>query len=284
MKSHLSHKHVTLSSIPTRRFIFSAGIAFLLAFTLFPSTAYAGNSFMTGKLRVDLAKVNLAHDYVVSIKPGGLPTNGSTLDYTTGWFGIHIPDFLQVGYMTRRTGVHWFVEEFSSSASIQCFHGTYRNDIGGGAEACYGDINDRATIGNFHKVELVTYPGQGFWIARVYDQNGNPLDVARLDFSTSTNKITKASVTMEEGYVETSDPHLLAKFWFSHPKYWIGGTGDPFAEWPASTTTQKNTITPSPSGICPTYYYAIRRWGGDARVWYAGTKTSTAGICSGNIF
>lgn len=238
---------------------------------------------MTGELRVDLAAVNSAHDYIVAIKAGGLPTNGSAVNFTTGWLGIHIPDFLQVGFMTRINGVHWFVEEFSSTASIQCFHGTYRNDIGAGAEACYGDFSDRATIGNFHKVELVTYPGQGFWIVRVYDQFSNPLDVARLDFSTPTNNITQATATTEEFYSESSDPHIRAKFWYSHPRYWVGGTGYPFAEWPASDGTNNNSMTPSPSSICPKYYYAKFNQG-DPRVWYAGSKIQGSGVCTGNMF
>jgi hypothetical protein len=269
--------------IQAQRHFVLVSIAFLISFTLFPSIAFAGNSFMTGQLRIDPPEVYSAHDYIVSIDIGSQLTSGASADFTTGWLGIHVPDFVQVGFMAKTTGVRWFVEEFSSSVTIQCFQGTFISDIGGGGEACYGTIGDRVSLNHFQTVELVTY-NQGFWIARVYDQFGNPLDVARLDVSTPTNNITKATVTMEEGYTESSDPYLLATFFFSHPKYFIGGTGNPFAEWPASAGTNTNRLTPSPTGICPNHYYAKLNFGNDPRVWYAGSKIQGSGVCSANIF
>jgi hypothetical protein len=248
MRSHLSHPG-TAYRVRAHGHFLLVSIAFLISFTLFPSTVFAGHSFMTGELRVDKSEVNSAHDYIVSIDVGGKPPDGNAANFTTGWLGIHIPDFLQVGFMTSTTGVHWFVEEFSSSVSIHCFQGTYK-DVGSGGEACYGAYDDRVSINHFQTVELVTY-NQGFWIARVYDQYGNPLDVASLDVRTPTNNITKATVTTEEYYSEASDPYLLAIFYFSHPKYFIGGNGNPFADWPASEGTNTNRISPSPRAFAP---------------------------------
>jgi hypothetical protein len=281
MLLHLTYTWKELCRLQARRYILSASIAFMISFVLFPSTAFASNDFMTGELRVDLTEINLAHDYVSSINVGGLPTTGDSSDFTTGWLGIDLPAFVQVGFMTKTTGVRWFVEEFTSG-TIQCFHGVYL-PITGGGEACYGDFSDRATIGNFQTVELVTY-NQGFWIARVYDQFGNALDVAEIDYATPTNNITRATVTSEEYYAEAPDPYILANFTHSHPKYFIGGTGNPFAEWSASDGTHNNYISPSPSGICPKHYYAKFNQGGDSRVWYAGSKIQGPGVCSGHMF
>ena len=277
-----SYAEARLNNRKFLRYILSVGLTFTLSFVLFTSTVFAGgNDLVWGELRVDLDGVNLAHDYIVSIQTAGLPSNGGSLDFTAGWLGIDVPVFLQVGYMTRKTGVHWFIKEFSSS-TIECFQGTYKV-VGGGGEACYGDLSDHASIGNFHRVELVTY-NQGFWIARVHDQYENPLDVARINFRPSSCSISRAIVSTEETYTEASDPHMIAYFWYSHPKYFIGGTGYPFAEWPATSGTNRNYIRRQPTNICPSWYYAKLNWQGDPRVWYAGSATQGSGVCSGNIF
>jgi hypothetical protein len=286
MRSHISDAQARLKSGRFRGYILSAGLSLILSLTLFTSTAFAGgNDLIGGELRVDLASVNLAHDYIVHIQTAGLPTNGGSLDFTAGWLGIDAPAFLQVGYMTRKAGVHWFVEEFSGGVnnSIQCFQGAYKI-VANGGEACYGDYYDHAAIGGWHKVELVTYANEGSWIARVHDRYGNPLDVARINYGTSTNKITRAMVTTEETYTGTSDPHMLAYFFYSHPQYFIGGSGNPFAQWPATSGTNRNYLRVQPSTICPTWYFATLNYGGDPRIWYAGTKTQGSGVCSGNIF
>lgn len=288
MLSYLSHFLIKTSGIQTKRYILPASVAFILSVLLFPSTAYAGgNSFITTELRVDLLAVKSARNYKVSIMVGGIPTTGATANFTTGWLGIHTPDFLQVGFMTKTTGVRWFVEEFSANASIQCFHGTYLT-VGSGGEACYGNFNDRATIGYYQTVELVTY-NQGFWIARVYDRFGNALDVAKLNVSTPTNYISKASVVMEEAYIEASDPYMLASFWFNHPKYivWGTGPGTGFQDWPASPSGgargSNNKLTSYPSGVCPNHYIARLNWfGNDPRIWYTGSAGPMPATCAAN--
>jgi len=255
-----------------------------MSFTLFPSTVFAGgNDLIQGELRVDLNEVNSAHDYIASIDAGGLPTNTGNNEFTTGWLGIDLPAFMQVGFMTDKDGVHWFVEEYTTG-TLQCFHGTKHTSTNPPYEACYGDYGDRATLNQFQTVELVTYPNQGFWIARVQDQYGNPLDVAEIDYVTPTNNLTRADLVAEKRYAAASDPHFLAIFYFSHPRYYIGGTGDPFAEWPASDGTHNNYLAPSPSGICPKYYNARLNFAGDSRIWYAGTKSQGQGVCSGHMF
>ena len=46
MRSHLSHIYIKLCGIQTRRLILSASIAFIISFALFPSTVFAGHSFL----------------------------------------------------------------------------------------------------------------------------------------------------------------------------------------------------------------------------------------------
>jgi len=176
----------------------------------------------------------------------------------------------------KNLGVRWFVY---SGAGVECFQG----QPGWGTLGCVGNWGDRATVGQWQKVELVTY-GQGFWIARVYDQYGNALDVAKI-LSNST-QIYRATAVTEEAYHQSTDPYMTASFWHSHPKYMIWGSGGGFQDRPASPSPgvkgshNKLLVSPArPISICPDHYIARLNWGNDPRVWYAGSAGPTPATC-----
>jgi len=258
----------------------------VLSSVMFPSTAFAGgNDIVNVSLRGDLEAVYLAHDFVSSIYVGGIPPTSGMSDFTTGWFSINLAPgdpwtvgkFTQLGFATDQFGPFWFVY---SRAGVTCWQGsTWYGTLG-----CRGNYYERATIGNWQKVELVTYGPN--WIARVYDQYGSALDVAAIPYNSSpTNAIYGSTATSEEVYNESTDPYLLASFRHSHPQYFIGGSGYPFADWPASSNgpgTKRNWLNTTPSGVCPDHYFAILNWLGDPRVWYAGSTTQGPGVCSAN--
>lgn len=261
---------------PTR---FALIAAFLLWLATPLAAAFAGNDFIDTELRVDQSAVNGSRDYLHTIWVGGRPNNGAGGDFTTAWLGVDLAvyngtvysaKFSQVGFMTDKVGVRWFVY---SEAGATCLSGT----AAWGTLGCVGNYSDRATIGSWQKVEMVTY-GQGFWIARVYDKNGSALDVAK--FNSSSLKIYRGMAVTEEGYSESTDPYLLASFWHNHPKYMVWGTG--FVDWPASSSGHNNYLFTSPSGICSAHYSANLNWGGDARVWFAGSTGPTPAVCSAN--
>jgi hypothetical protein len=233
-----------------------------------------GNDFVIGELRVDQSSVNQSRDYRTSLYVGDKPTSGG--GYTTAWFGVNLVQyngtlysakFSQVGFLTDNGGVRWFVY---SEAGVQCLQGSPN----WGNLGCWGNYGDRATIGNWQNVELVTY-GQGFWIARVYNQYGNPLDVAKI--MSSSLRIYRAQATTEEAHSLVTDPYLKAAFYHWHPRYMVWGTG--FQEWPASSGGNNNHIWTWPQGMCPWHYGATVNLSGDPRYWFAGTGGS---ICSRN--
>ena len=255
------------------------GVMLFLGTIALPSLAFAGNDFVDTELRVDLSSVYQSRDYVHTIWVGGRPNTGAGGDFTTAWLGVYLAQFngtvysgkfSQVGFMTDKVGVRWFVY---SEAGVQCLQGNPAY----GNFGCMGNYGDRATVGNWQKVELVTY-GQGFWIARVYDRYGNPLDVAK--FLSSSLRIYRGMAVTEEGYSESADPYLLASFWHNHPQYMVWGSG--FRDWPASSGGNNNYLFTSPSAICSGHYSANLNWGGDARIWYAGSTGPTPAVCSAN--
>lgn len=231
------------------------------------------NDFVNGELRVDQTSVNRSRDYRTRLYVSSRPTGSG--GYTAGWLGVDLArydgtlysaKFSQVGFLTDINGVRWFVY---SEAGVQCLQGA--PVPGWGNRGCWGNYGDRATIGNWQRVELVTYTGQGFWIARVYDQNNNPLDVVKIMSSSVT--IYRALATTEEAHTLATDPYLTARFYHSHPQYMVWGTG--FQEWPASSGGNNNRIWTWPQGICDFHYGATVNLLGDPRYWFAGTGGST---------
>ncbi|MBI4672148.1 MAG: hypothetical protein HY741_10840 [Chloroflexi bacterium] len=236
-----------------------------------------GNDHVVGDLRAD-AIVNQAKDYTSEILAGGKPSSVPNLSsYTAGWLGINLAEndqtpapngkiypwrFTQVGLQTNAKGVRWFVySEQGHYQATQCLRGSDEQWPGLG---CSGNYNDLVALGRWTKVELVTYMNQGFWIARIYDQNGRAYDVAKI-FHPSL-QVFRVQVTTEEAYAGVSgpDPHIYAEFYHNRPQYMVWGTG--FQDWPASAGGNVNNLWTFPPGICPDLYganiYAPRYWAG----------------------
>lgn len=248
-----------------KSYVVFMGALLLLATTALPVGAW---DFVVGELRVDSSDVYNARDYRVSIAATDRPSSGS--DYTAGWIGIDLANnpglygdqFTQVGLLTDSTGLSWFVY---AEPGVQCLQGqTAWGNLG-----CKG--NNFVALNTFHRVELVTYL-QGFWIARVYDTSGTPHDVAKI-WSTSS-RIYRATVTMEEATVAQPDPYLKASFLFWHPQFTPSGAD--FVDWRPSVSMSTLDEIRSVDGnnqntFCPQHYGANPNQSGDQRYWYAGT-------------
>lgn len=231
--------------------------------------ALAGNDFVWGELRVDLFDVAHALDYRVLLLANGKPNSGYP-DYTTAWFGVYLApyngqpysaQFTQVGLLTKSNGIRWFVY---AEPGVTCLRG----QPAWGNLGCEGNVNDLVQIGSWHWVELVTY-NQGFWIARIYESNGTPHDVAKI-WSTSITIYRAGSVT-EEAYAISQDPHLTALFYHWHPQYLKGGVG--WKEWPKSDGNNSFIYVTDLNGqntFCPQYYGANPNYANDEHAWFAG--------------
>lgn len=93
----------------------------------------------------------------------------------------------------------------------------------------------------------VTYPGQNWWILRVYDVNGVAYDVAKV-FS-SSKQIYRAYTASEYGY-NPPDENLLMNFYHYYPAAWDWNTSS-INLWPSSAGSgQNNRIWTTPSSIC----------------------------------
>jgi hypothetical protein len=236
----------------------------------------AGSDFVYGELRVDLSAVYGAGDYRVTLLANDNPSSGSP-SYTTAWLGFNLAQyngqpfsgqFSQVGLLTRNDGIHWFVY---AEPGVTCLLGSqYWGTCNGRSCGCLGNVSNLVSLNTWHLVELVTY-GQGYWIARVNEANGNAHDVAQI-WSSST-RIYRAGATTEEAYTGNQDPYLTASFYHWHPQYMASGVG--FQEWPASAGGNNSFIHVTDlngqNTFCPQHYGATPNILGDERLWFAET-------------
>lgn len=250
-------------------------VALAVALAAFPlSVAHASNDWVDTELRTDLSSVANAHDYITDVYAVAKPSSGAFGDFTTGWLGADIGSssgFSQVGLMTDSGGVYWFVYSY---LGVTCLRGSQA----WGSLGCKGAYGDYATLGGWQQVELVTY-GQGYWIARVYNSSGSPVDIARIN--SSAMNIVTGFQDGEEGYSESSDPDLTMNYLHWHPKYM---TGSGWQDWPASPSDggpagANNYLQTQPTGECPGYYGANIDQAGDNRYWQT---TNGAPTCSAN--
>jgi hypothetical protein len=246
-------------------------VFFVLLNLAFVITVAAGNDFVYGELRVNLGEIYNAKDYQVWLNATALPSGGYP-DYTTAWLGVELAQyngqpysaqFSQVGLLTKSDGIRWFVY---AEPGVTCLRGAQA----WGNRGCQGSVGDLVSLGNWHKVELVTYQ-QGFWIARVYTSNNVGYDVAQI-WSTSSRIYRAGSVT-EEAYGVAQDPYLTASFYHWHPQYMIPGSG--FKDWHESDSggTSKIYVTDlnSQNTFCPQHYGIRPNFYNDERAWYAGS-------------
>ena len=154
--------------------------AYLDDVQLFIVSDGGGNDHLNVNLRHDTTELRAARDYRTSIMvaalPGGYTCNNCLI---TDWLAVYTPRFFQVGFQASASGMWWFVETVDigqGHLTLQCLQET----SGKNGQYCAGSPGSIATVGRWQDVELVAYPGDGFWIARVYDQYGNPTDVAKV--------------------------------------------------------------------------------------------------------
>lgn len=273
--------------------------ASLMLTTYFPFPLMAQgvqqNDFLAVELIHNIQEVWEARDYNSWVLAGDKPTSGGTANYTTGWLALHVEPgaplngFTQAGVLTTEFGARWFV--YSTVGIVEpCLVGSPEwPRQGGGYNGCVGDYGYMA--GNppyattWLKPELVTY-GQGFWIARIWDDYGNVIDAAKIN---STNTvITRAYVASEETWTSATNPQLRMLFYHWHPQYMRWGTG--WQEWassygPGGSTNFLNSYRePNPPGgfPCPSIYASATNLGGDPRYWASSNYGGSFVACSIN--
>ena len=233
----------------------------------------AGNNFLVGELRVDQTAISEAKDYRHYVA-GRTPDDSPGGAFVTAWLGIDLDDesglygakFTQVGILATEDGIQWFVY---SEAGVDCLVGDEEwNGLG-----CVGDVDDIVEENTYHQVELVTYaPTDDFWIARVYDDDGNATDVAEIDWDEIP--IYRAQATFEEAWSGTSDPDIEAEFWHWHPEY-MSSSGS-WTAWSATSGSNKNYLWDYPNNtFCNDDYGAEDDLNSDDRSWYTGSPTDT---------
>lgn len=260
------------------------GSILLIIFTLILSCPVeAGNDFIINDLRIDIPEVSDSLDYQVWIGASGGPV-GNYPTFTTAWLSVDLDDrpglfgrkFSQVGLMADSQSIYWFVY---AESGVQCLRGVYSywNTTLSRYLGCKGNPNDLVEYGYFSRVELVKYPGDDFWIARIEDSHGYIFDVARI-WSDSEN-IYDVDVNMEEGWSQIQDPYEYGVFHMWNPQYnsWVDG----FRDWPPSSTNVKNHLHSHPVAICPEHYGAWINVAGNLRYWVAGSGGPT---CEAEMF
>lgn len=234
----------------------------------------AGNNWIDGRLRIDLPAIYNAQDYSLFVRAGQLPTVSSN-SFTTPYLALNIRSdlnqtgFFQVGLLAENDGLHWFVEMFDvTNGGVTCLLGAVNWTISGIASGCKGPVGQIVELNQWHRVELVKYASNNYWIARVYDKNSISYDVAKIFINAS--RIYQAFADFEEAYVEATDPFIQAQTWLANPQYVDGQWKD----WPLSSRAigQHNHIQSIPQTICPNYYGATPNYGTSyVWTWFAGS-------------
>lgn len=247
-----------------------------------------GINQLVGQLQIETNNISIAGDYKVLVMASDKPHLDEADNATTyGWLGIDLAqgsgvgglEFTQVGLLTDKTGVRWFVY---AESGVTCLEGDPSfGTCNGYSCGCEGDNYQWVTLYGWHWMELVTY-GQGFWIARVYEPNGTAHDVAQI-WSTS-QQIYYAQSTTEEAYSTPSDPFITASFYYCYPQVSIPGQG--FQNWPQSVggPASSNIHVTNQNGhnvACPQHYGADPNLWGEEYAWFAGTGGQ---VCSWLLF
>lgn len=257
----------------------------LLVLITSPLNVHAGNDFIVVNLRIDPIEVSSSLDYRVWLAAESGPT-WQTSTFTTAWLSVDLNnqpglfghEFSQIGLMAFTQGLQWFVY---SEAGVICNQGSYGwwNPDKQMYLGCYGPFNQEVTYGKFYAVELVKYPLDNFWIARLINEETNyAIDVAF--FLSGRNTIFDVSVNMEESWPTAQDPYENGVFHMWHPQY--NSWQDGFREWPLSINGEfNNRLYTVPASICPNHYAADILILNDPRYWKAG---SINGICQAIMF
>jgi hypothetical protein len=251
------------------------GIVVLFLQSFVYNAVSAGNDFIAVDMRTDTEALSNAYGYRVWLGASGKPY-GNFPTFTTSWISINLNDdpglfghaFTQVGIMTDVRGVFWFVY---SELGVVCQRGSYGwwNWDALKYLGCKGQIEDLVGFDTLHRFELVTYYGENFWTARVYDEYDNAYDVAR--FPTTYKQIYDADVVMEEGYAQITDPYEYGSFYMYHPQYEYNGN---YQDWPVTVYPSVNQLRPYPLEVCPTHYSATINLIGNPRFWHAGSNSA----------
>ena len=267
---------------------------FLLMFFGVPALALAGNSFLITELRVDNPSVTTGQflDYrhfLYAASGSNVPTN--TSEFVTAWFGVNLAQyngskysaqFSQVGIMVKGGLAHWFIY---AEPGVKCLRGTkYWQDqnnpnLWRGCIGNFGDLNIYPGSNAWTRVEFVTYPGQSWWIARVYHTNGTAHDVAKI--YSSSKQIFAAHAWSEEGYIPSNDPYYAMNFYHYHPEY---HTGSGFVLWPggwSGAPNVRNRIEMWPISLCPAHYNAEINIQGNPHLWRFASVIWN-GVCGAN--
>jgi hypothetical protein len=242
-------------------------MALLIAFT---NSVSAANNHLIHWLRIT-NDTRFSRDFQIVIYPGNQSNgSGSNLaEFTSGWLGAYAntgntTDFIQVGTIADGSGVRWFAY---TEATAYCFRG--QSAFGG--KGCVGNYNDHVAVGMWSRFELVNYY-QGFWIARVWDQNNHPVDIAKLFISQA--EVTSVFADSEQAYW-TSGLQLNMSFWYYNPQHMKWGTG--FQNWPSASDIYHNwfqvLVDPPGTSWCAPYGYQVHP-SGNLRFWFMGKNPS----------
>jgi len=250
----------------------------------------AGHNHVWGELRVDHPDIYLAQVFQITIMALDKPSNGFP-DYVDGYIGLELDNqcssnpvfgcaqFVQVGILAKTDGVRWFI---FAEPGVVC----HRGNQAWGSLGCEGSITDFINIGTWYRMEMQKQTNN--WVAVIYDTYNNPYTVATIN--STSQRIYKAYIDMEEAYGAAQDPHMIAKFNFYHPRY--SNDGYTFFEWPESTGEILNGNKVGSSFIlagddfgqnafCPSIYGFEPPSFSDERYWYIGTPDPDQGKCEG---
>jgi hypothetical protein len=100
--------------------------------------------------------------------------------------------------------------------------------------------------------------------------------VAQIQYQST--RIFLARSDTEEGFYESTDPYLTAKFYHYRPQFMKLGSWADWAESDGIATSYLYAYSPDP---CPTHYGVTPNLQGDERFWFAGTGGQ---ICNWLLF
>jgi len=149
----------------------------------------------------------------------------------------------KLAYEQQEIEIQWFVY---AAPGVYGYRGSNPDP-----NHCYGDYSDLISLGNWHQMRLYKGATEGYWYARVYDENGNYFTVSRIN--SQSDRIYLARSDTEEGYYENYESYITVRFNHWHPQYMKEGN---WTDWPSSDDIGISQIWTNPSSICPAHYGA----------------------------
>lgn len=146
-----------------------------------------------------------------------------------------------------------------------------------------GDIGDLIKPNKWHKFDLQTYDTTPYWLAHVYDKDGNMYYVAKiLTIERTAYRVQISSEQTWDSSIYPWNPYGILDYQYYRPQRKRTNGSGTFRDWEVSNQTYSNYIHAWASdneNICPPVgFYGAADYDTIPPQWFAGTGGNSCSI------